>query len=130
MKTKEKLDIKVIRSQKQYNLYLKEIERRMEVDPLPQSETGRELEILTVLVEDYERKHGWEIPQTNDPVDVIQKRMEDLNLRQADLAKVIGDKTVVSRILNRSRKLTYSMVLPLSKLLRVPPEFLLEKNAA
>ncbi len=130
MKTKDKPEVNVVRTQKQYALYLKRIEALMERDPSPRTEEGQLLEILTVLVEDYERKQGWEIPQVSDPVEVIQKRMADLDLRQSDLAEVIGDKTVVSRILKRSRKLTYSMVMPLSKLLRVPPEFLLEKSVA
>ncbi len=101
----------------------------MEADPSPNSKEGQLLETLALLVEDYEKKQGWEIPPVDDPVEIIRKRMDDLDLKQSDLAKVIGDKTVVSRILNRSRQLTYSMVVPLSKLLRVPPEFLLKKDA-
>lgn len=81
-----------------------------------------------ILLEDYERKKGWEIPVPENPVEVIKTRMDALGLKQADLVKAVGDKTVVSRILNGSRKLTYSMVTPLSKLLRVPPELLLERN--
>jgi HTH-type transcriptional regulator/antitoxin HigA len=85
------------------------------------------LETLTVLIEDYEKKQGWEIPQSVNPIEVIKNRMDALNLKQTDLAEIMGDKTIVSRILNGSRKLTYLMIMPLSNLLRVPPEFLLEK---
>jgi HTH-type transcriptional regulator/antitoxin HigA len=125
MKTKE---IRVIRSARQYNEYLTEIDKLMDMDPSPNSSEGQLLETLVILVEDYERKKGWEIPVPENPVEVIKMRMDDLGLKQSDLAKAVGDKTVVSRILNGSRKLTYSMVTPLSKLLRVPPELLLERN--
>jgi len=125
MKTKE---IRVIRSAKQYNDYLNEIDKLMNNDPSPNSEEGQLLETLVILVEDYEKKKGWEIPEPENPIEVIKIRMDDLGLKQADLIEAVGDKTVVSRILNGSRKITYSMIAPLSKLLRVPAELLLEKN--
>lgn len=126
MKTKQ--EVNVIRSQKQHRQYLKKIEELMAHNPSPKTSDGQLLETLSILVEDYERKQQWEIPSTVDPVAIIQQRMADLNLKQSDLATVMGDKTVVSRILKRSRKLTYLMVMPLSELLRVPPELLLEKK--
>lgn len=125
MKTKE---VRVIRTAKQYKEYLAEIDRLMDNEPSPNSSEGQLLETLVILVEDYERKKGWEIPAPENPVDIIKIRMDDLGLKQTDLAEAVGDKTVVSRILNGSRKLTYSMITPLSKLLRVPPELLLERN--
>ena len=120
--------IRVIRSKKQHQEYLDKIDKLMDIDPSLNSVEGQLLETLTILVEDYERRQGWELPAPKNPVEVIKIRMNDLDLKQSDLVSVIGDKTVVSRILNGSRKLTYSMVNPLSKLLGVPPEFLLEGN--
>jgi HTH-type transcriptional regulator/antitoxin HigA len=125
MKTNE---IRAIRTSKQYKEYLEAIDKLMDSDPSPNSSDGQLLETLVILVEDYERKKGWEIPVPENPVEIIKIRMDDLGLKQADLVKAVGDKTVVSRILNGSRKLTYSMITPLSKLLRVPPELLLERN--
>ncbi len=120
-------EIKAIRNKSQYQQYLKKVDELMEPDPPAYSPEGQLLETLTILIEDYERKQGWEIPLPGDPVEVIKIRMQVLGLKQTDLAKVLGDKTVVSRILKRSRKLTYAMIAPLSDLLRVPPEFLLER---
>jgi HTH-type transcriptional regulator/antitoxin HigA len=120
--------IRVIRSKKQYQEYLDKINSLMDTDPSPSSEEGQLLETLTILVEDYERKKGWDIPAPEDPIEIIRIRMENLGLKQADLVTAVGDKTVVSRILNGSRKLTNSMIMPLSRLLRVPPELLLENN--
>ena len=122
--------IRAIRSAKQYNQYLEWVNELMDSDPTPNSEDGQLLMTLTILIEDYECRKGWELPMPSNPVDVIRLRMEELGLKQADIAKAIGDKTVVSRILSGSRKLTYQMVYPLSRLLKVPAELLLEKNAA
>ncbi len=124
---KSTFEVKAIRSKSQYLQYLKEVDELMDLDPSGNSPEGQMLETLTILIEDYERKQGWEIPMPDSPIEVIRTRMEALSLKQTDLAEVIGDKTVVSRILKGSRKLTYSMIIPLSNLLRVPPEFLLEK---
>ncbi|MBX2893982.1 MAG: helix-turn-helix domain-containing protein [Cyclobacteriaceae bacterium] len=121
------IEIRAIKSKKQYDQYLRVIDGLMDNDPSPNSNEGKLLETLAILVEDYERKQGWEIPAPVDPIKVIKLRMADLNLNQADLAEAIGDKTVVSRILSGSRKLTYSMVKPLSDLLKIPAELLLEK---
>lgn len=120
--------IRAIRSKKQYQEYLDKIDVLMDADPSPNSDEGQLLETLTILVEDYEKKKGWDIPAPEDPIEIIRIRMDNLGLKQADLVTAVGDKTVVSRILNGSRKLTNSMIMPLSKLLRVPPELLLENN--
>ncbi len=119
---------RAIRSKKQYEEYLNIIDQLMDRDPSPQSEDGQLLETLAILVEDYERRKGWDIPSPENPVEMIKLRMDNLVLKQSDLVPAVGDKTVVSRILNGSRKLTYSMITPLSKLFKVPPEFLLEKS--
>ncbi len=124
---KELTEIRAIRNKKQYQRYLNRINELMDSDPSRSSKEGQLIETLAILVEDYEKRKHWDIPLPDDPVEVIKTRMSDLGLRQADLTDVIGDKTVVSRILNGSRKLTYSMVKPLSDLLKVPAEFLLER---
>lgn len=124
---KQSVEIRAIHTKKQYSQYLSIIDELMDEDPAPSSESGQLLETLSILVDEYEKRQGWELPLPKNPVEVIKSRMVELDLKQVDLAEAIGDKTVVSRILNGSRKLTYSMVRPLSDLLKVPAEFLLEK---
>lgn len=121
-------EIRAIRTKKQYQEYLKRIDLLMDTDPSPSSPEGQLLETLAILVEDYEENQGWDIPAPDNPVEIIKIRMDNLGLKQSDLVSAMGDKTVVSRILNGSRKLTYAMVTPLSRLLKVPPELLLEKS--
>lgn len=122
------LEISVIRNESQYRRYLEEVNRLMDSDPAVNSPDGKLLETLVILIEAYERKKGWEFPLPEDPVKVIKSRMDELGLKQADLVEVMGDKSIVSKVLNGSRKLTYTMVAPLSQLLRVPAELLLESK--
>lgn len=74
---------------------------RLEVifDALPGTNEGDELEILGILLEEYENKHfPIELP---DPIEAIKFRMEQLNYSQNDLAEVIGLKSRASEILNK-----------------------------
>jgi HTH-type transcriptional regulator/antitoxin HigA len=58
-----------------------------------------EADILGLLIDDYEeRRYPIEAP---DPIEAIKIRMEDMNLKQADLIPVLGGKNRVSEILNR-----------------------------
>ena len=46
--------------------------------------------MLSILVEDYERKH---YPVDDiDPVEIIKYRMEQMGLKQSDLAEYLGGK--------------------------------------
>ena len=119
-------EISVIRSDAHYKKYLIKVDELMENDPSLNSTDGKLLETLAILIEAYEKKKGWELPLSKSPLKVIKTRMSELGLKQADLIEVMGDKSVVSKVLNGTRKLTYSMIAPLSQLLRVPAELLIE----
>ncbi len=60
-------------------------------DSMKGSTKGDELEILSMLVDNYENEHfpiGFP-----DPIEAIKFRMEQLGYNQSDLAKVIGLKS-------------------------------------
>lgn len=81
------MEVKAIRNKTQYQQYLKKADELMEPDPPAYSPEGQLLETIVILIEDYERKQGWEIPLTGDPVEVIKARMQELGLKQTDLAR-------------------------------------------
>lgn len=84
-----------------------------------------ELELLTILVEAYE-KQTIQIPES-DPLSIIWFIMEQRGLKQADLIGILGDKTNVSKVLNRKRPLTLDMIRRFSKEFHVPTDILIEK---
>ena len=51
--------------------------------------------------------------------------MEELQLKQSDLADVLGGENRVSEILNRKRKLTLEMIRNLTKRLNLSPGLLI-----
>ena len=115
------MTIKPIKAEKDYKAALKKIDSL--IDCPENSEEENYLEVLSILVEDYERKH-YPIDEI-DPVEVIKYRMEELGLKQSDLAKYLGGRSRVSEILNRKRKLTVDMIRILHKKLNLPAETLI-----
>jgi len=92
----------------------------------PDSPEGEELELLSLLVEKYEQEnHQMESP---DPIEAIKFRMEQMNLKQADIAPLFGGKTRVSEVLNRKRTLTLKMITLLNRYLGIPLESLVGGN--
>ena len=85
------MTIKPIRTKTDYNKALKSLSKL--IDAKPKSPQADELEVLTVLVEDYERKHFFIDPP--DPVEAIKFRMEQMDLTRKDLEPCIGSRARV-----------------------------------
>ncbi|HGB4679314.1 TPA: type II toxin-antitoxin system HigA family antitoxin, partial [Salmonella enterica subsp. enterica serovar Waycross] len=114
---------RVIRTEEQYHQYLSEVERLLSLDLAPGSEESERLELLTVLIEDYENSN-YAITPVN-PLDAIKFRMEEKGLRQVDLAPYFGTKSRVSEVLSGKRPLTVAMIKALSVGLGIAPQTLL-----
>jgi len=61
-----------------------------------------------------------------DPIDVINIYLEKEGKERKDLIGIIGDKTLVSRIMNRKRKLTPKMIRNVSRYLSIPVDKLIK----
>jgi HTH-type transcriptional regulator/antitoxin HigA len=76
-------------------------------------------EVLTLLIESYEEEH-YPI-RSASPVEVLKELMEANNLRQKDLAPMLGSESVVSEVLHGSRQLNRNHIEKLSKRFKVSP---------
>jgi len=116
-------DITPIRDEASHAAALAEVRRLWGAEP--GTKTGDRLEVLMILVDDYEGKHhAIEVP---DPVEAIRTRMDDLGLERADLGEMLGIASGrVSEILNRRRRLTVEMMRVLAPALRLPESCLLQ----
>ena len=115
------MDIKVIKTEEEYNQALKRLEAIFD-SPVDTPE-GDEADILGLLIEKYEDEHyPIEAP---DPIEAIKFRMEQMNMDNRDLAKVIGYKSRVSEIFNRKRKLNLKMIRNLHEKMKIPYESLI-----
>ena len=117
------MNLRLIKTEKEYNEALARLE--IIFDAEPGTPEGDELEVLALLIENYEDEHyPIDVP---DPIEAIKFRMEQLGLKQKDLAEMIGYKSRVSEILNRKRKLTLNMIRKLSASLKIPTEVLIQE---
>ena len=117
--------IKVIKTEQDYKEALSLAEVLIGRSPDPDSEDGEKLNLLTALITDYETAR---VPESlPDPVDAILFRMEQANLKPADLIPFIGSRSKVSEILSRKRPLTVSMMRALEAGLGIPAKVLLKE---
>ena len=117
------MQLHTIKNEKDYQVALNAIDNLL--DAPSGSEALEQLELLSILVEDYENKH---YPITApDPIAAIKQRVEQLGLSRKDLEKSIGSRSRVSEILNKKRSLTLPMIRKLTKDLNIPADVLIQE---
>jgi HTH-type transcriptional regulator / antitoxin HigA len=116
------MEIKAIKTNKDYNQALQRIE--LIFDAKKGSPEGDELEVLGILVDQYENEHfPIGLP---DPIEAIKFRMEQMGYNQTDLANIVGLKSRASEILNKKRKLSLEMIRQLHAKLHIPTDVLIQ----
>jgi HTH-type transcriptional regulator/antitoxin HigA len=118
--------IKVIKTESDYDAALARIEELIDRNPDAGTSEADELEVLSVLVEEYEsRRFPSSLP---DPIEALRFRMEQQNLTQRDLVPLIGSRSKVSEVLSGKRTLTLSMIRSLHSHLGIPARVLLQER--
>ncbi len=120
---------KILKTEQEYNEACEKIYSAInssETAIEPDSPEGEEVELLSLLVEKYEMEHH--LLGAPDPIEAIKYRMEQMNLRQADIAPLFGGTTRVSEVMNRRRPLTLKMITLLNRYLGIPLESLVTGN--
>lgn len=122
---KKAMEIKPIRTKRDYETALKDIEVLMGAKR--NTPEGDKLDVLVTLVQAYEARHfPLDLP---DPVEAIKWSMEQRNLSVKDLVPYIGRPNRVYEVLNRKRPLTMAMAWRLHKGLGIPAESLIRQAA-
>jgi len=115
---------KVIKTEADYELALSALAELMEREPEAGSVDAEQIELLAVLIRDYEGKHY--TIEAPDPIEAIQFRMEQQGLTQRDLVPYLGSRSRVSEVLSRKRSLTVSMIRNLHNGLGIPASVLVQ----
>lgn len=118
------MQIQPIHTENDYENALSRIEEIFESKP--GTVEGDELEILGILVDEYEKKNfPIEAPK---PVEAIKFRMDQLGIEQKDLAKILGSKSRASEILSGKRSLSLRHIKILYRKLGIPAEVLIQER--
>lgn len=115
------MEIKILKTEEEYLKALKRLEEIFQAKP--GTPEGDEMELLCLVVRKYEEEK-YPIEDV-DPIEAIEFMMEQKGLIAKDLVGIIGDKTNVSKVLNRKRKLTIEMIRKLNEQLKLPFDILL-----
>ena len=114
------MELRPIRTKREHQAALKEAETRWDA---PEGTLAADrLEVLTLLIEAYEREH-YPIADP-DPIEFLQHVMEARELSRKDLEPFIGSRARVAEVLNRVRPLTLDMIRRLAAGLRIPADVL------
>jgi HTH-type transcriptional regulator/antitoxin HigA len=116
-----KMNIHPIRNKKDLKIAIARID--LLIDSKKGTDDYDELEVLSTLVEAFERIHFPIDPP--DPVEAIKFRMEQQGLKNVDLAQIMGGKNRVSEVLTRKRSLSLKMIKNLHASLHIPYESLM-----
>ena len=116
------MDIRLIKTEKDYQIALDSLNEIFDApEGTPESDQA---DILALLIDEYENVHySIEAP---DPIEAIKIRMEEMQLKQKDIADAFGGKNRASEILNRKRKLTVEMIRKLTKSLNLSASLLIK----
>lgn len=115
------MEIRPIKTEEDYKATLAEVE--LLFDAIPDTPEGDRLEVLTTLLEAYEKNH-YSIPSP-DPVEAIKYWMESRGITRQDLEPLMGSRARVSEIFNHRRGLTLTMIRNLHDKLGIPAEALI-----
>ena len=112
---------KVLKTEAEYNAAAI---RMMEIfHAEPGSPESEELELLLVLIKDYDDKH-YQLPAL-DALEVIKYKMTETGMKAKDLEPIIGSKGHISAILSGKREITLKMAQKLKNYFRLPAEVFL-----
>ncbi len=112
---------KVLKTEEDYN---KASLRLMEIfHAEPNTTLFDELDLLTILVKDYDDRH-YPMPEL-DALEVIKIKMQEMGLKNKDLEPLIGTKGHVSAVLSGKREITLKMAQKLKNYFNIPAKVFL-----
>jgi len=116
--------LKPIKSESQYDDALARIYVLMQADIRENSADADELEVLSILVKDYELQH-YPMPSPN-PLEAIKFRLDQMGLSEKQLGDILGYRSRKSEVLSGKRKLSLAMIRKLNEVLHIPAEILIQ----
>ena len=116
--------LKPIKTEDQYDQALARVYELMQTDVKTDSPESDEIEVLSILVKEYEAEH-YPIPSPN-PLDAIKFRLDQMGLSEKELGEILGYRSRKSEILSGKRKLSLAMIRKLNEVLHIPAEVLIQ----
>lgn len=119
-------NLKIIKSETEHAQALERLMALMDLEPKAGSDEENELEVLSVLIEQYENVA---FPMDKpEPIEAIKLRMDQAGLVQKDMVEYFGSASKTSEVLNGKRPLSISMIRKLHNGLGIPADILIQES--
>lgn len=114
---------RAIRTEKEFNAALREMEALLDVSPRKGSAEYDRLELLSILVEAYEDENTDFLPDAT-PQELVEFMAEQKGVDRTTLAQIFGGRSRLSDFLNEKRELSLGQIARLKRALGIPADLL------
>lgn len=114
---------RAIRTEKEFNAALREMEALLDVNPRKGSAEYDRLELLSILVEAYEDENTDFLPDAT-PQELVEFMAEQKGVDRTTLAQIFGGRSRLSDFLNEKRELSLGQIARLKRALGIPADLL------
>lgn len=118
--------VRVIKTPQEHEAAISRLSALMDKEIQPNSVEEAELELLSVVIEAYEREQAQ--PISLDPIEVILFYMDQKNLKKSDMEQYFGSISKVYDVLSRKRPLSLAMIRKLHKGLGISADMLVSES--
>ena len=128
----KKLDLstpRTLRSAREYDAAVREIDTLLASHPAARSTAAARLELLSVLVEAWERTH-YPMGGRSTPQSIVLFMLQQQGKVRADLIPILGSKSRVSEFLNGKRRLSLGQIAALREHFGIPADLLLDGDGS
>lgn len=115
----------VLRTAAEFDAAVAEIDRLLDADPRPSTPEHDRLELLSLLVEDYEARHDPIDDSDLTPQQVVDFVLQQRGMQRAELAPLMGGRSRVSDFFNGRRALSRGQIEALREHLGIPADLLI-----
>ncbi|RJP77482.1 MAG: helix-turn-helix domain-containing protein [Candidatus Zixiibacteriota bacterium] len=120
------MELKVLKTRDEYLAALDRLKDLMDQNPSPETPAFDELEVLALILKDYEKKHCFIAKPS--PVEAIKFRMEQMGLSRKDLVPYFGSPSRISEVFSGKRKLSKRMIREIHEALDIPLDTLVGES--
>lgn len=116
----------ILRNPEEYAAAVAEIDRLLDLNPQPFTEDSDRLEMLSLLVEDYDARIDPIDDSDLTPQDLVDFMLDQKGMTRADLAEIMGGRSRVSDFFSSKRALSKGQIEALRNTLGIPADLLLK----
>lgn len=120
------IQVRVIKTPQEHEAAISRLSALMEKDIQPNSDEEAELELLSVVIESYEREQVQ--PVSLDPIEVVLFYMDQKGLKKQDMIPYFGSLSKVYDVLSRKRPLSLAMIRKLHQGLGISADMLVNES--